>query len=181
MIPFVFRSDRVVNVWITLDSGRRAEFDVLLRGTFKVFNIMAKNKEFLDIVIPIESKYGQVLPEHVNTFDDKITQVFGSTAGNVIPIMIGLGWTKEALDLARKLGILTIYFTAIDNLITEIAGKRYRIGSEWEHAKKRINSGELTLEELRSQINKMEYKYLFEKEIENRLGTKINSSWIEKK
>jgi len=45
--------------------GRKLEFDVLIKGTFYAFNVMADSRSSLDVIIPIESKYTLVRPEHV--------------------------------------------------------------------------------------------------------------------
>jgi ATP-dependent DNA ligase len=174
MIPFVFRSDRVVNVWSTMNSGRKAEFDVLLRGTFKAFDSMAKGKSFLDLIIPIESKYTVVTTEHVTHFDDKIRNVFGE-ARNVIPIMVGLSWKDDAMTLAKRFGFMPLYFSSINNLIRDITGSEYRIGQEWRRVEEKLNAGEISLEELRKLINNFEIKYYFEELIEERLGKELTS------
>jgi hypothetical protein len=169
MIPFVFRDPRVMNVWVTMESGRRAEFDVLLRGTFNAFNVMADGKQFLDIIIPIESKYTMVKPEHVTAFDDKVRNVFGD-GRNVIPIMIGLSWSKEALHLTRRFGILTVYFSAIDKLTRAMTGRKYRHEHEWKRVRQEMKEGRLSFEELKRQLAKQEFKFLFEELIEERLA-----------
>ncbi|NOZ76694.1 MAG: hypothetical protein GXO65_03265, partial [Euryarchaeota archaeon] len=140
MIPFVFRDEKVTNVWITMESGRRGEFDVLIRGTFTAFNVMADNKPFLDFVIPIESKYRMVQPEHVTAFDDKIKSVFGDRR-IVFPIMFGLGWKQESLHLTKRLGILTTYFSSIDKLIREMTGTKYRHEHEWKRVEEMMENG----------------------------------------
>jgi hypothetical protein len=169
VIPFVFRSERVVNVWTTMKSGRRGEFDVLIRGTFKAFDVMAGGKSFLDLVIPIESKYSVVTTEHVTSFDEKIRRVFGESR-NVIPIMVGLAWKPDALSLAKRFGFMTLYFSSINNLLRELTGAEYNFRDEWKHVEKMLNRGELSLLELRRRINNLEIKYLFEEFIERRLG-----------
>jgi len=40
--------------------------------------------------------------------------------------MIGLGWSNEALHMAKRLGMMTLYFSAVDGLISEMTGKHYR-------------------------------------------------------
>lgn len=169
MIPFVFRDKKVMNVWITMESGRRGEFDVLLKGTFNAFNAMTDGKPFLDIIIPIESKYTMVKPEHVTHFDDKIRNVFGD-GRNVIPIMIGLAWSSDAMDLAKRFGILTIYFEAINKLVRAMTGTRYRYEHEWKQVERLMNEGKLSIEELRRQLDEQEYKFLFEEYIETKLN-----------
>ena len=172
MIPLVFRNEKVNNVWITLQSGRRGEFDVLIKGTFNAFNIMASGKPFLDFVMPIESKYRMVQPEHVTQFDDKIKSAFGDRR-IVFPIMFGLGWKEESLHLTKRLGILTTYFSSIDKLIREMTGTKYRHEHEWKRAEQMMKDGKLTYESLREQIKKGEYKFLFEEYIEKHLAKKI--------
>jgi hypothetical protein len=172
MIPFVFR-DKVSNVWLTLESGRRVEFDVLIRGTFNAFNALSQGRGFLDIVIPIESKYTMVKPEHVTAFDDKISRIFGERR-NIIPIMIGLSWSKEALHLTKRLGIMTVYFSAIDNLIREMTGRKYRHEHEWKRVEDMLNQGRLSLEELRNKLDREEFKFLFEEYIEERIGCHLD-------
>jgi ATP-dependent DNA ligase len=174
-IPFVLRDEKVVNVWTTLESGRKAEFDILLRGTFRAFDSMTGGKDYLDIVIPIESKYTVVKPEHVTAFDDKIQGVFGEAGIGIYPIMIALSWSPEAVSLAHKLKIRTLYFTAMNNLIGEMIGGEYRFRDEWEHAQEMVNKGKLSLTELRELVNKMEYRYIFEEKIERRLRRKLKS------
>lgn len=173
MIPFTFRDEKVMNVWITTKSGRRAEFDVLMRGTFNAFNVMASERRFLDIIIPIESKYTMVKPEHVTTFDDKIRNVFGERR-HIIPLMIGLGWSKEALHLTKRLGIFNVYFSAIDKLVSEMSGRKYRHAHEWKRIEKMMEEGKISLEELRNQLDKGEYKFLFEEYLEEKI--QINPS-----
>lgn len=168
MIPFVFRDKKVTNVWVTMDSGRRGEFDVLIRGTFNAFNAMTQGKPFLDIVIPIESKYTIIKPEHVTAFDDKIRKVFGDRR-NVIPIMIGLSWSQDAMQIAKRFGILTVYFSALDQLVRAMTGKKYRHEHEWKIVEQKMNEGRLSFEELKEQLDKQEYKFLFEEYIEERL------------
>ena len=111
-IPFVFRDKKVANVWIVTEKGRKLEFDVLIRGTFYPFNVLVDGRSSLDIIIPIECKYTLVKPEHVASFDDRVKATFGSTR-NVLPLMIGLSWSKEALHMAKRLGIMTLYFSAV--------------------------------------------------------------------
>lgn len=168
MIPLTFRDEKVNNVWITMASGRRGEFDVLIRGTFNAFNIMANNKAYLDFVIPIESKYRMVQPEHVTQFDDKIKSVFGDRR-IVFPIMFGLGWKTETLHLTKRLGILTTYFSSIDKLIRAMTDRKYRHEHEWKRVEEMMKEGKLTYETLREQLNKGEFKFLFEEYIEQAL------------
>ena len=168
MIPFVFRDDKVMNVWVTTESGRKAEFDVLIRGTFNAFDTLSDGRNFLDIVIPIESKYTMVKPEHVTAFDDKIRSVLGE-GRNIIPIIIGLGWSREALHLAKRLGIMTVYFSSIDKLIRKMTGTKYRHEHEWKRVEQLMNEGKLSVEELRKKLKKQEFKFLFEELIEERL------------
>lgn len=168
MIPFVFRSDRVTNVWVTMKSGRRGEFDVLLRGTFPAFNAMAGGKNYLDIVIPIESKYKKVEADDVLAFEDKINSIFGDGM-KVTPIMIGLAWTDEAIEISRRFGILTVYFSAIDKLIREMTGRKYRVQHEWKRFEDLKRKGELTNESLRDRLKEQNYSFIFEEYIEERL------------
>jgi hypothetical protein len=179
MIPFVFR-DKVNNVWVTMESGRRGEFDVLLRGTFNAFNAMTDGKPFLDIIVPIESKYTIVKPEHVTHFDDKIRNVFGDRR-NVIPILIGLTWSSDAMDLAKRFGILTIYFEAVTKLVRAMTGTRYRHEHEWKQVERLMNEGKLSIEELRRQLDNQEYKFLFEEYIKTKLNeNKITGGIVSK-
>jgi ATP-dependent DNA ligase len=171
-IPFVFRSDRVANVWTTMKSGRRGEFDVLIRGTFRAFDTIAKGKGYLDLVIPIESKYTVVTAEHVTGFDEKIRKVFGD-ARNIMPIMVGLSWKQDALTLAKRFGFMPIYFSSLNNLISVLTGTGYRLDDEWKRVEERLNKGEISLEELRKKINSLEIKYEFEGLIEERLGKEL--------
>ena len=161
-IPFVFRDEKVTNVWIVTEKGRKLEFDVLIRGTFYPFNVMVDGRCSLDIIMPIECKYTLVKPEHVANFDDRIKAAFGN-ARNVLPIMIGLGWSNEALHMAKRLGIMTLYFSAIDRLISEMTGKKYRHENEWRRVEEMLNKGEITLKELREKLKKGEWKFEFEK------------------
>jgi len=161
-LPFVFRDDRVTNVWIVTEQGRKLEFDVLIRGTFYPFDIMAGGRPSLDIIIPIECKYRMVKPEDVTAFDDRIRAAFGESR-NVLPLMIGLGWNNEALHIARRLGIMTLYFSSVDRLISEMIGKRYRHEDEWKKVEEMLNSGEITLKELRERLKKGEWRFEFEK------------------
>lgn len=168
MIPLTFRDEKVNNVWITMESGRRGEFDVLIRGTFNAFNIMANGKPYLDFVIPIESKYRMVQPEHVTQFDDKIKSAFGDRR-IVFPIMFGLGWKTESLHLTKRLGILTTYFSSIDKLIREMTGRKYRHEHEWKRAEQLMKEGKLTYETLKEQLRKEEFKFLFEEYIKREI------------
>jgi hypothetical protein len=175
MIPFVFRSERVVNVWTTMDSGRRAEFDVLIRGTFRAFDVIAQGKTYLDLVIPVESKYTVVSTEHVTSFDEKIQRVFGDSR-NVLPVMIGLSWREDALTLARRFGFMPIYFSSLNHLISRLTGTDYRFKDEWRRVEEKLNTGEISLEELRRLINDMRIKYLFEELLEKRIGRELRDS-----
>ena len=161
-LPFVFRDEKVTNVWIVTENSRKLEFDVLIRGTFYPFDVMAGGRQTLDIIIPIECKYRMVKPEDVTAFDDRIRAAFGE-ARNVLPIMIGLGWNNEALHIARRLELMTLYFSAIDRLISEMIGKRYRHEYEWKRVEEMLNSGEITLKELRERLKKGEWRFEFEK------------------
>ena len=161
-IPFVFRDEKVTNVWIVTENGRKLEFDVLIRGTFYPFDIMAGGRQSLDIIIPVECKYRIVKPEDVTAFDDRIRAAFGE-AKNILPLMIGLGWNNEALHIAKRLGIMTLYFSAIDRLISEMTGKRYRHEQEWKRVEEMLNRGEITLKELRERLKKGEWRFEFEK------------------
>ena len=161
-IPFVFRDKKVTNVWIVTEKGRKIEFDVLIRGTFYPFNVMVDGKSSLDIIMPIECKYTLVKPEHVANFDDRIKAAFGN-ARNIMPIMIGLGWSNEALHMAKRLGIMTLYFSAIDRLISEMTGKKYRHENEWRRVEEMLNRGEITLRELRDKLKKGEWRFEFER------------------
>ena len=109
--------------------------------------------------MPIECKYTLVKPEHVANFDDKVKAAFGN-ARNVLPIMIGLGWSNEALHVAKRLGIMTLYFSAIDRLISEMTGKKYKHERRVEEM---LNKGEITLKELREKLKKGEWRFEFEK------------------
>jgi len=163
-IPFVFRDERVANVWVVTESGRKLEFDVLIRGTFYAFNVMTDGRQTLDVIIPVESKYTLVKPEHVTNFDERIRAAFGDSR-NVFPIMIGLGWSNEALHMAKRLGIMTLYFSAIDRLISEMTGKRYRHEEEWKIVEEMLNKGEITLKELRERLKKGEWRFEFERDV----------------
>ena len=77
--------------------------------------------------------------------------------------MIGLGWSNEALHMAKRLGIMTLYFSAIDRLISEMTGKKYRHEYEWKRVEEMLNKGEITLKELREKLKKGEWRFLFEK------------------
>jgi ATP-dependent DNA ligase len=180
MIPFVFRSGRVANVWTTMPSGRRAEFDVLIRGTFRAFDAIAQGRSYLDLVIPVESKYTVVTTEHVTGFDDKIRSVFGE-ARNVLPIMVGLSWKSDAMTLAKRFGFMPLYFSSIGSLIRELTDSEYSIGDEWARIEEKLNRGELSLEELRERIGSLEIKYLFEELIEERLRGKPPARPLETK
>jgi ATP-dependent DNA ligase len=173
-IPFVFRSDRVANVWTTMPGGRRGEFDVLIRGTFSAFNEMARGKGFLDLVIPIESKYTVVTTEHVTGFDDKVRKVFGE-ARNVLPIMVGLSWKEDAMALAKRFGFMPLYFSSIQNLLKTLTGTEYSLKGEWRRMEDMLNKGKLSLEELRRRINSLEIKYEFEELVERRIGKSISA------
>ena len=165
-IPFVFRESRVANVWIVTEQGRKIEFDVLIRGTFNSFNVMTSGRETLDIIIPIECKYRMVKPEDVTVFDDRIRAAFGDRR-NVLPLMIGLGWNKEALHIAKRLGIMTLYFSAVDKLLSEMLGKSYRHENEWKRVEEMLNKGEITLKDLREKLKKGEWRFEFEEIIDN--------------
>ncbi len=160
-IPLVFRDEKVANVWVVTEKGRKLEFDILIKGTFYAFNVMADGRTSLDIIIPIESKYTLVRPEHVANFDDRVKAAFGN-ARNVLPIMIGLGWSTEAMHMAKKLGIMTLYFSAIDRLISEMIGRKYRHESEWKRVEEMLNKEEITLKELREKLKKGEWRFEFE-------------------
>ncbi len=103
-----------------------------------------------------------VKSEDVTAFDDRIRAAFGE-GRNVLPLMIGLGWNNEAIHLARRLGIMTLYFSAIDRLISEMTGRRYRHEDEWKRVEEMLNSGEVTLKELRERLRKGEWRFEFEK------------------
>jgi len=165
-IPFVFRDEKVTNVWIVTENGRKLEFDVLIRGTFYPFDIMAGGRQSLDIIIPVECKYRMVKPEDVTAFDDRIRAAFGE-AKNILPLMIGLGWNNEALHIAKRLGIMTLYFSAIDRLISEMTGRKYRHEQEWKRVEEMLNRGEITLKELREKLKKGEWVFEFEDMLEN--------------
>ncbi len=90
-IPFVFRDEKVANVWVVTESGRKLEFDVLIRGTFYSFDVITSGRSSLDIIMPVECKYRLVKPEDVMNFDERVRAAFGN-ARNVLPLMIGLGW-----------------------------------------------------------------------------------------
>jgi len=94
-------------------------------------------------------------------FDDRVKAAFGN-ARNVLPIMIGLGWSTEAMHMAKRLGIMTLYFSAIDRLISEMIGKRYRHEYEWKRVEEMLNRGEITLKELREKLKKGEWRFEFE-------------------
>ncbi|NOZ59965.1 MAG: ATP-dependent DNA ligase [Euryarchaeota archaeon] len=174
MIPFVFRSERVANVWVTMPGGRRGEFDVLIKGTFRAFDVMAEGRGFLDLVIPIESKYTVVTTEHVTYFDDKVRKVFGD-ARNVLPIMVGLSWKPDAMALAKRFGFMTLYFSSIQNLLRALTGTEYSLEGEWKRVEEMLNKGEITLEELRRRINDLEIKYEFEELLERRIGRSLSA------
>jgi hypothetical protein len=163
-LPFVFRDERVTNVWIVTENGRKLEFDVLIRGTFYPFDILAGGRQSLDIIIPIECKYRMVKPEDVTAFDDRIKAAFGDSR-NVLPLMIGLGWNNEALHIARRLGIMTLYFSAVDRLISEMTGRRYRHEDEWKRVEEMLNRGEITVKELREKLKKGEWRIEFEESL----------------
>jgi len=141
-IPFVFRDERVANVWIVTENGRKLEFDVLIRGTFYPFNVMVDGRSSLDIVMPVECKYRMIRPEDVVNFDDRVKAAFGN-ARNVLPLMIGLGCNSEALHMAKRLGIMTLYFSAIDRLISEMTGRKYRHEQEWKKVEDMLNKEKL--------------------------------------
>ncbi|WP_290901278.1 hypothetical protein [Ferroglobus sp.] len=161
-IPFVFREAKVTNVWIVTEQGRKIEFDVLIRGTFYSFDVMASGRETLDIVIPIECKYRMVKPEDVMAFDDRVRAAFGERR-NVLPLMIGLGWNSEALHIAKRLGIMTLYFSAVDKLLSEMLGRSYRHEHEWKKVEEMLNKGEITLKELRERLKNGEWRFEFER------------------
>ena len=161
-IPFVFRDEQVANVWIVTENGRKLEFDVLIRGTFYPFNVMVDGRSSLDIVMPVECKYRMIKPEDVISFDDRVKAAFGN-ARSVLPLMIGLGWSNEALHMAKRLGIMTLYFSAVDRLISEMTGKRYRHEHEWKRVEDMLNKGEITLRELREKLKKGEWRFEFER------------------
>lgn len=161
-LPFVFRDERVTNVWVVTEQGRKLEFDVLIRGTFYPFDVMAGGRQSLDIIMPIECKYRMVKPEDVTAFDDRIRAAFGESR-NVLPLMIGLGWNNEALHMAKRFGIMTLYFSAIDRLISEMIGRKYRHEQEWKRVEEMLNRGEITLKELREKLKKGEWRFEFEK------------------
>jgi len=102
-----------------------------------------------------------VKPEDVTAFDDKIRAAFGESR-NVLPLMIGLGWNNEALHIAKRLGIMTLYFSAIDRLISEMIGRRYGHEQEWKKVEDMLNSGEITLKELREKLKKGKWRFEFE-------------------
>ncbi|RLI79955.1 hypothetical protein DRP04_08650, partial [Archaeoglobales archaeon] len=163
-IPFVFRDAKVTNVWIVTEQGRKLEFDVLIRGTFHSFDVMAGGRQSLDIIIPIECKYRMVKPEDVMAFDDRIRAAFGGSI-NVLPLMIGLGWNDEALHIAKRLGIMTLYFSAVDRLISEMTGRKYRHEQEWKRVEEMLNRGEITLKELRERLKNGEWRFECEEKI----------------
>ncbi|WP_148212092.1 hypothetical protein [Ferroglobus placidus] len=160
-IPFVFRDEKVTNVWIVTEQGRKIEFDVLIRGTFYSFDVMASRRETLDIIIPVECKYRMVRPEDVTAFDDRVRAAFGERR-NVLPLMIGLGWNSEALHIAKRLGIMTLYFSAVDKLLSEMLGRNHRHEYEWKKVEEMLNKGEITLKELREKLKKGEWRFEFE-------------------
>jgi len=82
---------------------------------------MASRRETLDIVIPVKSKYRMVKLEDVMAFDDRVRAAFGE-GRNVLPLMIGLSWNCEAFHIAKRLGIMTLYFSAVDKLLSEMLG-----------------------------------------------------------
>jgi ATP-dependent DNA ligase len=171
-IPFIYRKDRVVNVWTTLESGRKIEFDILIDGTFPAFDIMADGKTFLDFKILIESKYSVVTTEHVTYFDEKMRRAFRDRS-LIYPIIIGLSWSPDAMVLARRLGIVPLYFSSINRLIRALTGVEYGFRREWERVEDWLNSGKLGLEVLRRQINSLEFRYEFEELLEKRLGKRV--------
>ncbi len=44
---------------------------------------------------------------------------------DVLPLEMGLDWNNEVLHVTRRLGIMTLYFSAVGRLISEMTG-RYR-------------------------------------------------------
>lgn len=164
-IPFVFRDEKVTNVWIVTEQGRKIEFDVLIRRAFHSFDVMAAGREALDIIIPVECKYRMVKPEDVTAFDDRVRAAFGERR-NALPLMIGLSWNSEAMHIARRLGIMTLYFSAIDRLISEMIGRKYRHEEEWKKVEGMLNRGEITLKELREKLKKGEWRFGFEEMLE---------------
>jgi len=135
---------------------------------------MAEGRGFLDLVIPIESKYTVVTTEHVTYFDDKVRKVFGD-ARNVLPIMVGLSWKPDAMALAKRFGFMTLYFSSIQNLLRALTGTEYSLEGEWKRVEEMLNRGEITLEELRRRINDLEIKYEFEELLEKRIGRRLGA------
>jgi hypothetical protein len=121
-------------------------------------------RQSLDVIIPIECKYRMIKPENVTAFDDRIRVAFGESK-NVLPQMIGLGWNDEALHIARGLEIMTLYFSAIDRLISEMIGKRYSHEGEWRKVEDMLNSGEITLKELRERLKRGVWRFEFEEQL----------------
>lgn len=165
MIPFEFR-DKVTNVWFTRDSGRRAEFDVLIRGTFSAFDAMTQGQPWLDIAIPLETKYTTVTTEHVAHFHEKIKHHVAQPT--VFPIIIGLNWEQEARSLARHYGIRCIYFEALNKLIQAMTGGKYRTEHEWKRVDGWFKDGTHTRESLREALDSQKIEFLFEEEIQKR-------------
>ncbi len=64
--------------------------------------------------------------------------------------------------MAKRLGIMTLYFSAIDRLISEMAGRKYRHEQEWKRVEEMLNRGKITLKELRERLKKGEWRFLFE-------------------
>lgn len=81
---------------------------------------------------------------------------------NVLPLMIGFSWKDEAMHIAKRLGIMTLYFSAIDRLLSEMTGRKYRHEDEWKRFKEMLNKGEITVKELRKKLKKGEWRFMFE-------------------
>ncbi len=173
-IPFVFRDERVGEVWIVTEKGRKLEFDVLIRGTFYPFNVMVDGRSSLDIIMPIECKYRIVKAEHVINFDERIKEAFGNFK-NVLPLMIGLSWKDDAMHIAKRLGIMTLYFSAIDRLLSEMTRRKYRHEDEWKRVEEMLNKGEITVKELREKLKKGEWRFMFENELREYQEGKVSN------
>lgn len=91
-------------------------------------------------------------------FDDRVRAAFGERR-NVLPLMIGLSWNNEALHVAKMLGIMTLYFSTVDKLLSEMLGRSYRHEREWKKVEEMLNRGEITLKELRERLKKGEWRF----------------------
>ena len=62
----------------------------------------------------------------MNLLTIELVKVAFGNARSVLPYNGRLGWNGEALHMMKKLGIVTLYFSAIDRLINRQVDKRYR-------------------------------------------------------